>query len=74
MGGGIFYGGERADDALVVGDFLVGVEGNVEVDLDERGELSIERGRSGGSSKASWEIRVEALASEHLLGSIPSCP
>jgi hypothetical protein len=31
---GIFDGGESADDALVVRDLLVGVEGDVEVDLD----------------------------------------
>lgn len=30
---GIFDGGDGADDALVVGDVLVGVEGDVEVDL-----------------------------------------
>jgi hypothetical protein len=30
---GIFYGRECADDALVVCDLLVAVEGNVEVDL-----------------------------------------
>jgi len=30
---GVFDGGDGADDALVVGDFLVGVEGDVEVDL-----------------------------------------
>lgn len=30
---GIFDGWEGADDALVVCDFLVGVEGDVEVDL-----------------------------------------
>jgi len=31
---GVFDGGDGADDALVVGDFLVGVEGDVEVDLE----------------------------------------
>jgi hypothetical protein len=30
----IFDGGKCADDALVVGDFLVAVEGDVEVDLE----------------------------------------
>lgn len=30
---GVFNRGESADDALVVGDFLVGVEGDVEVNL-----------------------------------------
>jgi len=30
---GIFYGGDGTDDTLVVGDLLVGVEGNIEVDL-----------------------------------------
>jgi hypothetical protein len=30
---GVFDGGDGADDALVVSDFLVGVEGDVEVDL-----------------------------------------
>ena len=34
MVNGVFDGGECADDALVVCDFLVAVEGNVEVDLD----------------------------------------
>jgi hypothetical protein len=30
----IFDRGERADDALVVGDFLIAVEGDVKVDLE----------------------------------------
>lgn len=30
---GVFDGGEGTDDTLVVGDLLVGVEGDVEVDL-----------------------------------------
>jgi len=30
---GILDGGERADDALVVCDVLVGIEGDIEVDL-----------------------------------------
>jgi hypothetical protein len=33
---GILDCGESADDALVVGDLLVGVEGYVEVDLVKR--------------------------------------
>ncbi len=33
MFGGVLDGGEGAHDALVVGDFLVAVEGDVEVDL-----------------------------------------
>jgi hypothetical protein len=37
---GIFDRGEGADYALVVGDLLVGVEGDVEVDLETRCELS----------------------------------
>jgi hypothetical protein len=31
---GMLDGGQGADDALVVGDFLVLVEGDVEVDLE----------------------------------------
>lgn len=30
----VLDGRERADDALVVGDFLVGVEGDIEVNLE----------------------------------------
>lgn len=30
---GVFDGGEGADDALVVGNVIFGVEGNVEVNL-----------------------------------------
>lgn len=41
---GVFDGGEGADDALVVGDVLVGVQGDVEVDL---GEVSIENEMGG---------------------------
>jgi len=33
---GILDGGEGADDALVVGDLLVGIERDVEVDLDAK--------------------------------------
>lgn len=33
---GIFDGGDGASDALGVGYFLVGVEGDVEIDLDEK--------------------------------------
>jgi len=36
---GVFDGRDGADDTLVVGDFLVRVEGNVEVDLE--GVISI---------------------------------
>jgi len=35
VGGGIFYGGKGTDDALIIGYLFVGVEGDVEVDLDE---------------------------------------
>jgi hypothetical protein len=39
MFNGVFDCGERADDALVVCDVLVGVEGDVEVDLHD-GEVN----------------------------------
>lgn len=47
---GIFDGGERADDALVVGDVLVGVERDVEVDLiaARTRQLSIDPGCTQG--------------------------
>ena len=35
MGGGIFDSGKGADDALIVRDVLVGVERDVEVDLED---------------------------------------
>lgn len=35
MVAGVFDGGKCADNALVVCDFLVGVERDVEVDLEE---------------------------------------
>lgn len=34
-GNGMLDGGQGADDTLVVGDVLVVVEGNVEVDLED---------------------------------------
>ena len=43
---GILDGGEGTDDALVVGDVLVGVERDVEVDLG--GQLVSEEGIAAG--------------------------
>lgn len=41
MIGGILDGGEGADDTLVVGDVLIGVQGDVEVDLETEVSLSL---------------------------------
>lgn len=69
MGGSIFYRWQGADDALIVGDFLVGIEGDVEVNLYEftSCQLSVFEEVRVRREGLRWKAGCQARAENYLL-------